>query len=116
MDRRQRKRFDVSAPARYVWTNSDATEHTAAGVTRDVSESGVFIVGDSLPPVGAALQFEVSFSFRDDSQIEMRGHGKVLRVEATGRDQMPRGFAAATDQPVLARPSEVEPGKGETRG
>jgi PilZ domain len=116
MDRRQRRRFDVSAPVTYIWANSDATEHSAAGVTRDVSESGVFIIGDSLPPVGATVQFEVSFSFRDDSQIEMRAHGKVLRVEATGSDRMPRGFAAATDQPVLARPSELAPGEGRTRG
>ena len=117
MDRRERRRFDVSAPVTYVWTNSDTTEHSGAGVTRDVSEIGVFIIADTLPPVGAAIRFEVSFSFRDDSQIEMRSRGKVLRVvEATGEGNMRRGFAAATNQPVLARPLEPEPDKGKVRG
>jgi hypothetical protein len=116
MDRRERRRFDVSAPVTYVWANSDAIEHRGAGVTRDVSETGVFIVADTLPPVGAAVHFEVSFSFRDDSQIEMRATGKVLRVESTAGGQTHSGFAAATDQPVLSRSPEPEPEKGKVRG
>lgn len=116
MDRRERRRFDVSAPVAYVWTNSDSMQHSATGVTRDVSESGVFIVADTLPPVGAVVQFEVSFSFRDDSHIQMRAHGKVLRVEATAGDKTQSGFAAATNQPVLARPLETGLGKGKVRG
>jgi len=116
MDRRERRRFDVSAPVAYAWTSSGAIQHSAEGVTRDVSESGVFIIADALPPVGAAVQFEVSFSFRDNSQIEMRAQGRVLRVEATNGDKMQRGFAAATDQPVLARTPEPTPETGKARG
>jgi len=116
MDRRERRRFDVSAAVTYTWTDSDATQHRATGVTRDVSESGVFIVADTVPPVGAALHFEVSLSFRDESQIEMRAQGKVLRVEAAREGRTQRGFAVATNHPVLARPPEPAPEKGKVRG
>jgi len=100
MDRRARQRFDLSAPVAYTWKNSHPTPHGGAGVTRDVSESGMFVLGDSLPPVGATVQFEVSFSFRDDSQIRMKAQGTVLRVLAAD-GKMQSGFAAMTKEPVL---------------
>ncbi len=100
MDRRARKRFDLSAPVTYTWENSQAIPHSGAGVTRDVSEGGVFVLTDSLPPVGTTIQFEVSFSFRDDSQVRMKAQAKVLRVLPT-KDKMQSGFAAMTNEHVL---------------
>ena len=116
MDRRERRRFDVIAAVTFTWTDSNAIQHRSAGVTRDVSESGVFIIADTVPPVGTAVHFEVSLSFRDESQIEMRAQGKVLRVEAARESRTQRGFAIATNHPVLTRPIEPAPEKGKFRG
>lgn len=109
MDRRARQRFDLSAPVTYMWVNSHARPHSSAGVTRDVSERGVFVLGDSLPPVGATVQIEVSFSFRDDSQITMKAQGTVLRVLAA-EGKMQSGFAAMTKEPVLSPAGRIPEG------
>ncbi|MHB8485876.1 MAG: hypothetical protein ACYDCM_09115, partial [Candidatus Acidiferrales bacterium] len=69
MDRRQHTRFDLSAPVTYFWKEQGSIRRAGRGTTRDVSECGLFVVTDSFPPAGAVIEFEVSFSFRDDSQI-----------------------------------------------
>jgi hypothetical protein len=116
MDRRERRRFDVTAAVTYTWTDSDAIQHRAAGITRDVSESGVFVIADTVPPVGVAVHFEVLLLFRDQSQIEMRANGKVLRIDAVRKDGTQSGFAVATNHAVLARPPEPTSENGKVPG
>ena len=94
MDRRIHTRFDLTAPVSYTWTELDGICRTGRGSTRDVSECGLFVLTDSFPPVGTVIQFEVAFSFRDESQIRMKSEGKVVRVDADGEEA--HGFAADT--------------------
>jgi len=96
MDRRLRTSFDLNAPATYSWRERAGIRRTGHGTTRDVSECGLFVLTGSLPPEGTTIQFEVSFAFRDNSQIQMRAKGKVVRVEARGNTERTHGFAAAT--------------------
>lgn len=96
MDRRLRTRFDLTAPVTYSWKERPGVRRTGQGATRDVSERGLFVLSDSCPPVGTAIQFEVLFSFRDDSQIRMKAKGKVVRVQAEGNGDSIHGFAADT--------------------
>jgi len=96
MDRRQHRRFDLSAPVTYAWRKKGEGRRTADGITRDVSEMGLFVVTDSPPPLGSVVRFEVSFVFRDNSQVQMRARGKVLRVETDKKANSDQGFAART--------------------
>ena len=96
MDRRLRTRFDLTAPVTYSWKERRGVRRTGRGATRDVSERGLFVLSDSCPPVGTVIQFEVSFSFRDNSEIRMKAKGKVVRVQADGNGDGVRGFAADT--------------------
>jgi hypothetical protein len=96
MDRRQHARFDLSGRVWYSWKDGQGTRRTARGVARDVSECGLYVFTDSRPPVGTAIRFEVSFSFRDDSEIRMRARGKVLRIEPEREKTFGCGFAVAT--------------------
>jgi hypothetical protein len=96
MDRRLHKRFDLNAPVTYSWKDRPGIRRSGHGTTRDVSECGLFVLSDSLPPVGTAIQFEVSFSFRDDSRVQMRARGMIVRVEANGSAETVPGFAAST--------------------
>lgn len=96
MDRRSRKRFDLRAPVEYFWTDSAQLQRRGQGTTRDVSERGIFILTEASPPVGAAVRFEVSFPFGDDSQIQLKAQGHVTRVETSG--EIPEyGFATVTN-------------------
>jgi hypothetical protein len=96
MDRRLHKRFDLNAPVTYSWKDRPGIRRSGHGTTRDVSECGLFVLTDSPPPVGTGIQFEVSFSFRDDSRVQMRARGMIVRVEANGGTEMAHGFAAST--------------------
>lgn len=96
MDRRVRLRFDLTAPVKYSWTDLTGRHH-GTGCTRDVSERGIFIVTDTLPPMGATVHFEVSFPFRDESQIQMRAQGRVVRVDSESGTATERGFATLTN-------------------
>lgn len=104
MDRRQHNRFDLSAPVTYSWEQG-SIRSAGRGTTRDVSECGLFVLTESSPPLGAVIEFEVSFSFRDDSQIQMRAKGKVIRVDADGTAKAVHGFAAATKVLWLYNPA-----------
>lgn len=95
MDRRLHKRFDLTAPVTYSWKDRPGVRRSAQGTTRDVSECGLFVLTDSLPPLGTAIQFEVSFSFRDDSRVQMRARGMIVRAEPGDAEKV-RGFAAST--------------------
>ncbi|MHB8616342.1 MAG: PilZ domain-containing protein [Candidatus Acidiferrales bacterium] len=105
MDRRQHTRFDLSAPVTYFWKEQGSIRRAGRGTTRDVSECGLFVVTDSFPPAGAVIEFEVSFSFRDDSQIQMKAKGEVVRVDANGNAAAVHGFAAATKVLWLCNPA-----------
>jgi hypothetical protein len=104
MDRRQHKRFDLNAPVTYSWGEPQGIHSAGRGTTRDVSEYGLFVLTDSFPPTGAVIEFEISFPFRDDSQIQMKAKGQVIRVEASGAETA-RGFAAVTSVLRLHSPS-----------
>jgi hypothetical protein len=94
MDRRSHLRFDLRAPVAYTWKDQEGTRQ-GSGITRDVSENGLFIIARSAPPMGASIRFEVSFLYRDQSQIKMRAKAKIVRVE-TADPKNGLGFAAST--------------------
>lgn len=96
MDRRSRKRFDVGATVKYSWKDDQQAQRTGQGTTRDVSECGLFILTDSGPRLGTLVDLEVSFSFPDDSRVQMRATGITVRVDMDGNSKKVRGFAAST--------------------
>lgn len=102
MDRRSRKRFDVGALVKYSWKDDQQAQRTGHGTTRDVSECGLFVLSESSPPSGTLVEIEVSFSFRDDSQVRMRATGLTVRVEKDG-DNKVRGFATSTSNLWVGR-------------
>ena len=111
MDRRIHTRFDLTAPVTYTWTEQDGICRTERGSTRDVSECGLFVLTDSFPPVGAVIQFEVAFSFRDESQMRMKVEGKVVRIDADGGAKKVRGFAADTQVLWLQKQAPTSAGE-----
>ena len=70
------------------------------GVTRDINASGVYVLTDALPPVGALVQLEVLLPKLADRGVGMclAGEGVVIRVEPSGSQgagTSERGFAAS---------------------
>jgi len=90
----------LSAPALFLWAPHEGEPQGGQGVTRDINASGVYVLTDQLPPVGALIQVEVLLPKMEDSSVGMSlaGEGVVLRVEPSGSQgagTSERGFAAS---------------------
>jgi hypothetical protein len=97
---RKAKRYRLSAPALFMWAPQDGNLQNGKGVTRDINASGVYIVTDALPTVGALVQLEVLLPKLEFPGVGMfmAGEGVVLRVESSGSQgasPSERGFAAS---------------------
>jgi len=96
MDRRHHKRFDLQATARFSWKDAGGARFEGQGLTRDISEKGVFVLTPHVPPSGTAVRLEVRASSRSGSALLIQSRGQVVRVEDAARTQAGLGFAAAT--------------------
>jgi len=118
MDRRNHKRFEVEATARFSWTDAGGVRWQGRGLTRDISETGVFVLTPDCPPSGVTVRLEVRASSLTRSGLMMQAKGQVVRVEASEASAAIAGFAAATRSlklreckpGVMARTSEYGPG------
>jgi len=97
---RRAKRYRLSATALFEWVPEKGAPHNGEGVTRDINASGVYVVTDALPPVGALIQMEVLLPKLENPGVGMilAGEGEVLRVEPRGTRGVATiggGFAAS---------------------
>jgi hypothetical protein len=88
-------RYQLSAPALFMWATQDGKPHSGQGVTRDINTSGVYVVTDAVPPVGARVQLEIVLpKLADDSPgMHLQGEGIVFRCEF--QEAGKSGFAAS---------------------
>jgi len=94
VDLRHSRRYRVSAPASFLWERADGLLEETSGAIRDISDRGVFIVTDTVPPVGAHLDVDVHLPSLDvnSGAVQLHGEGVVVRVETSADEG--RGFAA----------------------
>jgi hypothetical protein len=89
LEKRKAVRFQLGAPVTFRWANQ-----AGVGRTRDISIKGVFVICDTLPPVGTALSLEIYLPPLESNTLQrlhLDAAGKVIRVEA-GEESS--GFAA----------------------
>jgi hypothetical protein len=89
VEERKAVRFQLQAPVISRWGNQ-----ASLGRTRDISIKGVFVICDTLPPVGTTLSLEVILPPLERNtmqRLHLEAAGKVIRVEA-GEESS--GFAA----------------------
>lgn len=97
---RKAKRYRLNAPALFLWAPHEGKPQSGQGVTRDINASGVYILADVLPPVGALVQLDILLPKLVDPGFGMSlaGEGVVLRVEPQGpkgANASEAGFAAS---------------------
>ena len=115
MDRRNRKRFDLHAPARFSWVDPGGRRWQGLGLTRDISETGLFVETQECPPSGVSVRLEVRASALADSGLMMQTRGQVVRIELDDEADKPvavAGFAAATRSLKLRNCKPVVTGRG----
>ena len=112
MDRRNYKRFELHATARFSWTDQGGVRCQAEGRIRDISETGVFVQAPVCPPSGVSVRLEVRASELATSGLMMQTRGQVVRVEPGAEPMAAAGFAAATRSLKLRNCKPVVTGPG----
>ena len=89
MELRKATRYRLNAPAFYWWESADGTLQEAQGITRDISDRGVFILAKQAPPAGVRVEVDVYLPAVSAAarSAQLHGEGAVLNgiaYDATG--------------------------------
>jgi hypothetical protein len=111
MDRRQHDRYELQANARFSWKDTGGARWRGRGLTRDISEAGVFVVTRDAPPSGTPVRLEVQACSAAGSGVLVRTKGQVVRVEVNEQPASGLGFAIVTRSLVLrsCKPERAAP-------
>jgi hypothetical protein len=99
---RRDMRYPVKAPVFFRWKDAGGNEHQGEGISRDISETGAFVLSAAAPPPGADIELRISFPAVPDAMtaVPMQIDGRVLRVEEIAAGAEIGGFAFLTKQVI----------------
>ena len=95
MELRKATRHRVSAPALYWWQGADGKLQEAQGISRDISDRGVFVLATDLPPPGVHVELQVHLPAVTGTSRSAQLYGEGTVVRTSGRGAGESGFAAA---------------------
>ena len=95
LELRKGTRYSLKKMALFSWALKAGEPQSGQGVTRDINDSGVYVLTDELPQVGSLVQLDILVPELPGSYLGMHllGDGVVIRVEHHGATQ--GGFAAS---------------------
>jgi hypothetical protein len=95
LELRKQIRHELSARAVFSWEGPDHERFEREGVTRDISESGAFIVTTSCPPAVASVQVELFLPplHGTVATVRLRSEMRVIRIEQAPPGDQQSGFA-----------------------
>ncbi len=79
MDQRRTRRFKLQLPLSI--TRSGAERVTFAGITKNISSSGVLFTLEREPDLGSAIEYVITLNHDGPQAVNLRCMGKVLRAE-----------------------------------
>lgn len=90
------ERYRIVAPIRFRWKTDSGSWREGSGITRDVSQGGVFVLCHPVPVPGSAIEVTVELPPLGGlkAPLVLHGKGTVVRVEPNGAGP-PIGFSAA---------------------
>jgi len=105
---RRHIRYPLRARTEFVWVGRDGVRREARGYSRDISESGAYILAKTSPPVGASIRVVIRFPYLPEPsrsrRIEM--NGTVVRVELLLANKSSWGFAVSSTKAFLHETNE----------
>jgi len=94
LERREHTRYAVHALIEFEWMEAGVLRR-GQGVTRDISQKGMFIDSNTVPPTKADLEVDVVFQdiARVPTGLRMRARSFVIRSELVSDRRAQHGFA-----------------------
>jgi hypothetical protein len=95
LEHRKQIRHVLGARAVFSWVVPDHERLEREGVTRDISESGAFIVTTSCPPALASVRVELFLPplHGTVATLRLRAEMRVIRIEQAPPGDQQSGFA-----------------------
>ena len=95
MEQRRTLRFKLQLPLSI--TRSGAERVRRAGLTKNISSSGVLFTTEREPDLGGPIEYVITLTHDKSQAVNLRCIGKVLRADRldTGRNAGPRAFQIA---------------------
>ncbi|MFY9532298.1 MAG: PilZ domain-containing protein [Candidatus Acidiferrales bacterium] len=114
---RKSMRYPVKARVSFWWKDEDGNQRQGEGTSRDISETGTFVVAPACPPLGADVELRIFLPALPNvtSALRMQLAGRVLRVEQTAAGKGSSGFAVLTKDAIL-RENDESTGEGNSGG
>ena len=106
---RKKMRFPVVASVFFRWKDANGNEHRGEGTSRDISETGAFVLTAVSPPLGADIELRISLVglLKTTTAGRMELGGRVLRVEqTTAAGKGIGGFAVLTQEVIFLEQDE----------
>lgn len=94
LERRRATRYQLRLPVAFSWEIAGGFSR-GEGLTRDVSEVGVYIFAAMCPKLRTRVQLEIFLFEPPGKSMALRGGMQVLRVEEESQQFGGRGFALA---------------------
>jgi hypothetical protein len=79
MEQRRTRRFKMQLPLSI--TRAGAERVTLAGLTRNISSSGVLFTTERAPDLGGPIEYIITLNHDGTQSVNLRCIGKVLRTE-----------------------------------
>ena len=99
---RKSVRFALQAPVILWWKDKNGNDQQGEGCTRDISETGVFVLAADCPSAGASVRLRVFLpALRGAPRaLQMDVDARVLRTEQAYGTKT-TGFAVASEKVIL---------------
>jgi hypothetical protein len=82
MEQRRTRRFQLQLPLSI--TRSGAERVTFAGLTQNISSSGVLFTTEREPDLGGPIEYVIALNRDGPQSVSLRCMGKVLRADRVG--------------------------------
>jgi hypothetical protein len=82
MEQRRTRRFQLQLPLSI--TRSGAERVTLAGLTQNISSSGVLFTTGKEPDLGGPIEYVIALNREGPQPVSLRCMGKVLRADRVG--------------------------------
>src|SRR5947208_12981349 len=94
MEQRRTRRFKLQLPVSITRTGAERV--TFAGLTRNISSSGVLFTTEREPDLGGPIEYIITLNHEGPQPVNLRCIGKVLRAERAEANADPAYQIAAT--------------------